>query len=657
MCNSKHPRNNETTFAILVGINNYAAVDDFGALRGAVNDARLFKQYLTDPRDCGGLQVPNSHIQYLENGNATRSAIISTLDSHFLNNPAILDHGDTTLIFYFAGHGSRVEAPGNILAADGKIEVLCPSDERTFGPDGEYVHGIPDYVLGQLLHRIAEKKGNNMSVILDSCHSGGMGRLEDTVRNVKIASRPIPFELDSHLWNDISTTRPYNVWSSSAYSHVLLAACSQDGMAYETSSEPFHGRFTHSLVAELRRAPLENTTYADIIDSLPLFSMQVPHCGGANRDRLLFRMAYPVAGRRAMALTEQLSPSESGENQKKTSFLVSIGSVEGVCPGTEFSVHNSDNRILCTLTARIVNTNQTVLYVEDDKYVEIPRGSRALVKDWKNNAKVLRVYSRDFEASLAITGTPRDYVQANSRESANLSLKREGDELVVEWLTGPIVACARELRLPLKVEDIPRPLHLPSLLDGISHFHFFLERENGSTLLPNFSLEMHRLLGRYPRRTPDRSVGADGNLIVGGKVEFTSNQDAEYGFTMRNTSNVDLFPYLFYFNPLKYTIKPWYIPESAHGRPPLHAFGSVAVGLGGEGAFSFTLPPGTRSSSGFVKMFVSTQYLSLAWIKQPVPPFDPHFEGSGRLQMARDPETHFGWNALRVLLTMTQPEM
>ncbi|KAJ7801481.1 hypothetical protein B0H14DRAFT_3885047 [Mycena olivaceomarginata] len=87
--------------------------------------------------------VPNSHILYLENRNATRSAIISTLESHFLNNPAIADHGNTTLLFYFAGHGSRVESPGNILAADGKIEVLCPSDERTFSADGKYVPRDP----------------------------------------------------------------------------------------------------------------------------------------------------------------------------------------------------------------------------------------------------------------------------------------------------------------------------------------------------------------------------------------------------------------------------------------------------------------------------------------------------------------------------------
>ncbi|KAJ7855301.1 hypothetical protein B0H14DRAFT_2353232, partial [Mycena olivaceomarginata] len=101
------------------------------------------------------LEVPNSHILYLENRNATRSAIISTLESHFLNNPAIADHGNTTLLFYFAGHGSRVESPGNILAADGKIEVLCPSDERTFSADGKYVHGIPSSAHGKSCSRLA----------------------------------------------------------------------------------------------------------------------------------------------------------------------------------------------------------------------------------------------------------------------------------------------------------------------------------------------------------------------------------------------------------------------------------------------------------------------------------------------------------------------
>ncbi|KAJ7906975.1 hypothetical protein B0H13DRAFT_2273908 [Mycena leptocephala] len=643
----------EAVFAILVGIDNYAAADEFGTLRGAVNDAKLFNEFLADSRDSGGLQVPPTHIRFLENRNATRCAILSAFEAHFLNNPAIPDHENTTMIFYFAGHGSRVESPGNILAADGKVEVICPVDERTLGVDGKYVHGIPDYVLGQLLFRLAEKKGNNIIVIMDSCHSGGMGRDNEGIRNAREASRPIPLELDSHLWEDIGTTRPYNIWTS-AHSHVLLAACHQNGAAYETSFKPFHGHFTKNLVTELRRTMLEDITYVDLIDDLPVFSRQVPHCGGANSNRLVFRTEYPANGRRTIALTEQPLSGPDTLNRKSRSFLISMGIVEGIRPGTEFYVRAPNNNLLCTLTAQTVDIHQAVLASEDGSLLDIPKGSRAVIKKWKNDDMLLRIYTPDLSESDLFppidVGSPHNYVQTDSRETANIVLKTEEEEYVVESLTGPMTECARELRFPL---DVAKPLHLPSVLNSISHFYYFLERENGSSVFPEISLAMHRLQGQFPNREPDPSAGINGNLVVAGEVKISSEEDVKYGFTMRNTSDVDLFPYLFHFNPLTYTIKAWYIPESAHGPPPLRASGSVTVGLGGEGAFFFTLPSGKRTSHEFLKMFVSTKYLDLGWIEQTVSPFDPEFEGIGRFQMSREPQNHDEWNALRVSLTIT----
>ncbi|KAJ7138033.1 hypothetical protein C8R44DRAFT_607727, partial [Mycena epipterygia] len=82
---------------------------------------------------------------------------------------------DNTLIFYYARHGSRVEAPDS-WSPDDKIETLVPQDERTKGLDGQVVHGIPDRTLNVLLSRLAAKKGNNITVIFDCCHSGGATR-------------------------------------------------------------------------------------------------------------------------------------------------------------------------------------------------------------------------------------------------------------------------------------------------------------------------------------------------------------------------------------------------------------------------------------------------------------------------------------------------
>jgi hypothetical protein len=114
-----------------------------------------------DPREKRGLQVAASNIVLLENGQATRAAILDKFKSHFLDNPEIPDHGNATMILFYAGHGTRIEAPENRLASDEMVEAIAPVDERT-DTAGNYVHAIPDYVLGWLLMELSKKKGSNI---------------------------------------------------------------------------------------------------------------------------------------------------------------------------------------------------------------------------------------------------------------------------------------------------------------------------------------------------------------------------------------------------------------------------------------------------------------------------------------------------------------
>jgi hypothetical protein len=178
-------------FALIIGINDvghcfpartqslyvqqYLATDELPTLRGAVNDARAVEKYLLN------LDVPPSNIVLLENENATRSAILSAFKTHFLDNRNIPDHGDASMILYFAGHGSRFKAPRDLIAPDRRVEAICPVDERTVNEVGEYVHAIPDYVLVRLLSELADKKGNN---IVRSCSRPPVCSLMSSIRLV-----------------------------------------------------------------------------------------------------------------------------------------------------------------------------------------------------------------------------------------------------------------------------------------------------------------------------------------------------------------------------------------------------------------------------------------------------------------------------------------
>ncbi|KAJ7289261.1 caspase domain-containing protein [Mycena rebaudengoi] len=663
-CRADPPGTGEV-FALIVGINTYSRWNDYPPLEGCVNDANAFRDFLRDPRESCGLEVPAGNIKFLADEDATRSAIISTFQSHFINNPKIPNKGNATMIFFFAGHGDRVAATGNLMASDRMVETICPHDGGTLDAAGQYVYGIPDYVLGWLLRELAATKGNNITVIFDSCHSGGMGRKVGRARappNRKVPWRPIPLELDDYLWKHKTWAASDSLWTATTTSFVLLAACREEETARELKYPDgiTRGRFSDSLIKCLRRVPLDNTTYAELLTQLPSWSGQTPHCGGVDRDQLLFRKNYPATGRRALTL----KPHTVTDPQNPTilrSFLVAIGSVEGVVPATEFAVHDADNDFVCTLFAHSVEIHKTVLVAGPANKIPdiIPDGARAVVSDWKNDAMVLHVYvAPDFPhmdalfPTTEITRQPkgRKFVQAAAADNADVVLRAEGDDIVIGHRTSTSMETGPETRVSRS--RISNIAHLPKVLDGIAHFNYFLERRHGDAPLEGVSLEMYRLVGKWPGYGPDNNIG---NMVKLHEARFGLESGAKYGFIFRNDSEEDLFPYLFYFNPEEYTITTWYMPESATARAPLRSRGgTVTKGMGGDRAFQFRLPKNATSSSGFLKLFVSTEHLDLGWIKQEKTPFDPTFEGTGRLSMHLEPFVDKPkWDALRVVLTMT----
>ncbi|KAJ7894365.1 hypothetical protein B0H13DRAFT_2276433 [Mycena leptocephala] len=600
------------------------------------------------------------------NEKATRSAILSAFKTHLLDNINIPDHGDATMILFFAGHGSRFEAPIDFIAPDRRVEAICPVDERTTNDAGEYVHAIPDYVLVWLLSELANKKGTNITVILDCCHSGGMERnVERTwdARTARSDSDSIPLDLDSHFWKGkTKTAQSHRIWSHSA--HVVLAACLAGEIAREVQylDGTYHGRFTTHLVSLLRHPPLESTTCSELLNLIPKkWPGQTPYCGGARSNRLVFNGNYPAAGRHSVLLMPQKSSRFKSACSSQL-FRVEMGTVEGVGPETEFSAYDRNNNFLGTFVAQSVRVGETILVWKQEKDqppVDIPPWSRAVVSDWKSSPLLVHT-SADFPHKNVLfptTGTvrPPTFVPAPCLEKAHIVLRSDSDGIVIEPHMSTVLAGQRELRLALG-----SPAHLPHAIDGIAHFSYFLDCANEADQIEGVALEMHRLLGEYPFCRPDLQ---DGNMIKDGEVRLTSEIDTQYGFTIRNTSDENLFPYLFYFDPETYTIQNWYSPAGVDVEPPLPSEGMVTIGMGSERAFNFTLSPGELSSCGFLKLFVTSEYIDLGWIPQELSPFDPRFEGTGRMRISHEPldlrttRWNARWDALIVTLKITAHEL
>ncbi|KAJ6480809.1 caspase domain-containing protein [Mycena vitilis] len=594
-------------FALIVGIDEYLsnAIPD---LRGCVNDALTMKTYLTNR-----FHIPEAHIVLLTNADATRESIISIFQSHLIHNPSI--EKNDAIVVYYAGHGSRAPAPSSWPSTDGKIETIVPHDERTETDDGETVHGIPDRTINTLLGQLASARGNNITVILDCCHSasGTRGARAGILPVPRFAETfvPIPEDLDQDLFGrKAQVSLPPGIAHNFMDSHVLLAACQQHQRAQEcisTTGNPC-GFFTDSLITQLRRIRPNRITYADLLDLLPTLPDQNPQCEGSNQHRYMFEVEGPRRDRR----TYTLAVKEDG------TLVVDAGGLHGVVVGTQFSLEKSDR----ILVAASVNPVSTVLVPAGSSGHSFPDKARLIVCDWKNDAAMLKVYLHASDnppftvSDVSTHGTGSDFLLVESLEEADLAVSRASEEEFCLTRLDTKIPRYVAPDVHLAVPDT----NLPCVLDAVAHFNYFLGKHNGhDPFAGEVELEMYSLRGEYGARVPNLDVG---NLVVDNEVRF--RVEGKYGLAICNYSQHALFPYLLYFDPATYSIDAWYVPESRAMAAPLPPAKSpteptrITVGYGAEGgyAFEFFMPEGLTSDSGFLKLFLSTEFLDLKRVEQ-----------------------------------------
>ncbi|KAF7340968.1 Kinase-like protein [Mycena sanguinolenta] len=243
--------------------------------------------------------------------------------------------------------------------------------------------------------------------------------------------------------------------------------------------------------------------------------------------------------------------------------------------------------------------------------------------------------------------------QATSRQDAQIALRipEDGeDSVVVDRFTSPIIECEPQAHIPLS------PLNTalqPATLNAIAYFNYFLEHRHRTAPLNGVSLEIYRLMGNFPTRQPDRSIGRNGNLVVDNQALLKFEYDAKYGIVIRNASSYELFPYLFAFDPTSYSIVCLYSPDSTKYPPLRSVQGEVTIGMGGQRALEFgPLPRGMKKSSAFLKLFVATKAIDNDWIQHMISPFDLAFQDRFKLPMGLE-VLQDTWDAFTVTLTMT----
>jgi Caspase domain/Domain of unknown function (DUF4384) len=283
--------------ALLVGINEYPEDSGFASLRGCVTDVELQRQLLVyrfgfDPAD----------ILTLTNAQATRSQILTAFDEHLVKQAK---SGDV-VVFHYSGHGSQVTDPDRDFP-DGLNSSFVPVDSAlppAFPFEGGIVRDIMGHTLFLLMSALQSEQ---VTVVLDSCHSGGGTRGNLRVRSpeglnlvrsnsIELEASPEEFEYQNQWLSrlNLSPEEFIRRRRDGIAKGVVIAATQRDQLAADAPfSDFFAGAFTY-LMTQYLWQETGSQTFASAIPNIarsttqlsfsqqePLYEVQP----GSNSDR------------------------------------------------------------------------------------------------------------------------------------------------------------------------------------------------------------------------------------------------------------------------------------------------------------------------------------------------------------------------------------
>lgn len=238
--------NSSRRLALLVGINNYANNSRISTLQGCLTDVELQRNLLIyhfgfNPQD----------ILVLTNSQATRQGILTAFEEHLIKQAK---PGDV-VVFHFSGHGSQVaDADGDF--PDGLNSTIVPFDSsRPADNSGGIVQDITGHTLFLLMSALQTE---NVTFVLDCCHSGGAKRGNLQVRAIKGGQefKPSPEEIAyQQKWLSRLNLTPAefkNQRRKGVAKGVVITATTRDQLAADYPFNGFNaGAFTYLMTQYL----------------------------------------------------------------------------------------------------------------------------------------------------------------------------------------------------------------------------------------------------------------------------------------------------------------------------------------------------------------------------------------------------------------------
>ncbi|CAE6448681.1 unnamed protein product [Rhizoctonia solani] len=630
--------------ALVIGINAYP---NLSKLKGAVADADAITHFLTSESQ---LKVPPNQIINLRNETATRRNIIDAIKSLQVN-PSI-DPGDPILIYY-AGHGGQRNATDEWKEAKGahQVQVIFPYDYDVKTDDSsDPIECIPDRTIAGLLNELSAAKGDNITVIFDSCHSASGTRIParpkpgviDRLKRSAEVKRDIPWSIDSDIVNPELGIVPPPKKDEIRYtnlplgvnqtSHVHLAACGSQEAAWE---EDGRGVFTLALLKTIRANGVDKVTYQNLIRELAMLAGrggQSPHCYGKHKGRILFHSGVPLG-------SVTMIPVNFEEETKN--IVLQAGTISGVATGSIWEIYDSvlENVFFGTFRAEPPHTSTTVLMPEetggDSSYLSHMEraksensGTRTYARQVRAGAiDALRVY---FTPTVKNRIFPKDEVEQSIPHSNRTGVHgfgyavhptEDGADIVVDLCSEQDVSfrrCDRKAEhygaATLEKRVGAEKSAVDEVLFEAAKWKWHLERKNTESaeigdLVTMELIKMGIKTGRQRTMCPahDRK-----NVGSGGIAEFVVKREDLYGIKLTSRVNRPLHVRMFYFDTSDFSISDMFGHQVGND-PVIDSQGTFIIGDNAEGGtpLQFMLHPNEKVDLGYMKVFWSTKPLEL----------------------------------------------
>lgn len=231
-------QNTQRKLALLVGVNEYS----FSPLYGCVNDVMFQRELLIyrfgfKPQD----------IVTLTDAQATRQNMLAAFEEHLIKQAKPND----VVLFHFSGHGARVsdkpDCDSLVLKLSNECEnsTILPVDARSGGA----VRDIMGHTLFLLMSAL---KTENVTVVLDSCHSGGGKRGNLRIRSYDLLEIPQPsqeeFEYQRKLLGQLGLSKQefINRRRKAIAKGVVIASAKREQFAVDARFNDFSaGAFSY----------------------------------------------------------------------------------------------------------------------------------------------------------------------------------------------------------------------------------------------------------------------------------------------------------------------------------------------------------------------------------------------------------------------------